>query len=76
MSADKMKEPVRLSLVVSPELNDRLEALATAGHISKSDVLRRAIALFDVAAEARKNHKRLGILDQNKQLENEIVGLF
>lgn len=76
MTIENERESVRLSLVVSPELNDRLEELATAGHITKSDVLRRAIALFDVAAEAKKNHKRLGILDQNKQLENEIVGLF
>lgn len=76
MTTESERESVRLSLVVSPELNDRLEELASAGHITKSDVLRRAIALFDVAAEAKKNHKRLGILDQNKQLENEIVGLF
>lgn len=69
------KETVRLSLAVSPELNARLEQLAAAGHISKSEILRKAIALFDVVAEAKSEKKRFGILDQNKQLLTEIVGI-
>ena len=66
---------VRLSLAVSPELNQRLEELATSGHITKSEVLRKAIALFDVVAEAKSEKKRFGILDQNKNLLTEIVGI-
>ena len=69
------RESVRLSLAVSPELNDRLEQLAAAGHTSKSEILRKAIALFDVVAEAKSVKKRLGILDQNKILLTEIVGI-
>ena len=69
------KETVRLSLAVSPELNDRLEQLAAAGHTSKSEILRKAIALFDVVAEAKSEKRRFGILDQNKQLVTEIVGI-
>lgn len=69
------KETVRLSLSVSPELNERLEQLASAGYTTKSEILRRAIALYDVAAEAKTEKKRLGILDQNKQLLTEIVGI-
>lgn len=69
------KEMIRLSLAVSPELNSKLEQLATAGHTTKSEILRKAIALFDVAAEARAERKRLGILDQNKNLLTEIVGI-
>jgi predicted transcriptional regulator len=68
-------ETIRLSLAVSPELNDRLELLASNGHMSKSEVLRKAIALFDVVAEAKSEKKRFGILDQNKQLVTEIVGI-
>lgn len=73
MTADK--ESVRLSLALSPELNQRLEDLAQAGHTSKSEILRRAIALFDVVAEAKSEKKRFGILDQNKHLLTEIVGI-
>ena len=70
-----MEPSVRLSLAVSPELNARREQLASAGHTSKSESLRKAVALFDIAAEARSEKKRIGILDQNKQLLTEIVGL-
>ncbi len=73
MNADK--ESIRLSLAVSPELNSRLEQLAAASHTTKSEILRKAIALFDVVAEAKAEKKRFGILDQNKQLVTEIVGI-
>ena len=68
-------ESIRLSLAVSPELNERLEQLASSGHTTKSDILRKAIALFDVVAEAKSEKRRIGILDQNKQLVTEIVGI-
>ena len=73
MNADK--ESIRLSLAGSPELNSRLEQLAAASHTTKSEILRKAIALFDVVAEAKAEKKRFGILDQNKQLVTEIVGI-
>lgn len=76
MATCTRREPIRLSLIVSPELNELLEDLARAGHTCKSDVLRRSIALFDIAIEARRNNKRLGILDQDNNLETEIVGLL
>jgi predicted transcriptional regulator len=68
-------ESIRLSLVVSPELNARLEQLAAAGHTTKSEILRKAISLFDVVAEAKSEKKRFGILDQNKNLLTEIFGI-
>ena len=68
-------EPIRLSLTVSPELNERLEQLANASHSSKSEILRKAIALYDIVAEAKTERKRLGILDQDKRLVTEIVGI-
>jgi len=69
------KETIRLSLSVSPELNERLEQLASSGYTTKTEILRKAIALYDVVAEAKSEKKRLGILDQNKQLLTEIVGI-
>jgi predicted transcriptional regulator len=69
------EQSIRLSLLVSPELNSRLEQLAASGHTTKSDVLRKAIALFDVVSEAKSENKRLGILDRDKKLVTEIVGL-
>jgi predicted transcriptional regulator len=73
MSIDK--ETVRLSLTLSPELNDRLEQLATSSHTTKTEILRKAIALYDVVAEAKTEKKRFGILDKNKNVLTEIVGI-
>ena len=69
------KEVIRLSLALSPELNDRLEELATSCCTTKTEILRKAIALYDVVAEAKTEKKRLGILDQDKHLLTEIVGI-
>lgn len=69
------RDKVRLSLDVSPELNARLEVLAQATHSTKSDVLRKAIALMDVAVEARANGQKLGIANQDQPVAREIVGL-
>jgi hypothetical protein len=68
-------EGVRLSLIISPELNQRLELLASSGHISKTEILCRSIALYDLVAKAKIEKKRLGFFDQNKHLLTEIVGL-
>jgi predicted transcriptional regulator len=68
-------EVVRLSLALSPDLYARLEKLASDNHTTKSEVLRRAVALFDVVSEAKAQKKRFGILNKDKELETEIVGL-
>lgn len=68
--------PIKFSLVISSELNELLEDMARYGHTTKSNILRRAIALFDIAFEATRNKRHLGILDQNNNLETEIVGLL
>ena len=67
------QEKIRLSLDVSPELNDVIEKLADGG--SKSEVLRKAIALMRVASEAHKNGKKFGIAKDSASLETEIVGI-
>lgn len=74
MKTDESKE-VRLSLVVSGELNARLEEIADGSHTTKSDILRKALALYDVVADAKQNKNRLGIFDKDKNLLTEIVGI-
>jgi hypothetical protein len=69
------KGDIRLSLIVSAELNETLEELAGSQHTTKSDVLRKAIALYDVAAEAKKKDQRIGILDKDRNVLTEIVGV-
>lgn len=72
MSSEK---PVRLSLEVSPQLNAKLEELAEKLHGSKSDVLRRAVALMDVAVQAKEEGKKFGVANKDQELATEIVGI-
>ncbi len=69
------KEKVRLSLDISPELNTLLEQLADKTGGTKSDVLRKAISLMEVAVEAKRQGKKFGIAERDQQLSTEIIGL-
>lgn len=69
------KGTVRLSLDVSSELNELIEKLAAATNSSKSDVLRRAISLMEVAVEAKRQGKRVGIAEKDQPLATEIIWL-
>jgi predicted transcriptional regulator len=66
---------IRLSLDVSVELNAKLQELAAKTGRTKSDVLRCAIALMDIAVQASEAGKRIGIAKEGDELATEIVGL-
>lgn len=67
---------VRLSLEVSPELNETLEHLVRqGGGSSKSEVLRKAIALMQVAVDARQQGKKIGIAEKDQPLSTEFIGI-
>jgi hypothetical protein len=67
---------VRLSLDVSTELNDLLEELAYKTHSSKSDVLRKAIALMELAVIAKEQGRTIGVAEKGgSHLIKEVVGL-
>lgn len=68
-------KPVSVSLALSPALDQRLTELAASTSHSKEDILKRAIALFDVAHSARNNSQRIGIIGADQKLVSEIVGL-
>ena len=69
------KEKVRLSLDISPELNSLLEELADAIGGTKSEVLRKAIALMEVMVDAKKQGKKFGIAEKDQPLATEIIGI-
>jgi predicted transcriptional regulator len=70
-----MGEKVKLSVEVSGELDALLEELAKETHGTKSDVLRKGIALMQVAVDAKKKGQRLGVADKDQKLEKELVGI-
>ena len=72
---DARKQQVSLSLTISKPLDDKLEKLADENDIAKSEVLRKALVLFEVAIEAREQGNKLGVLSKDRQVLAEIVGL-
>lgn len=68
------KKQVRLSLDVSSELNEALEKVASETHSTKSDVLRKSIALLEMAVREKRQGNHLGIFDGKQKIVKEIVG--
>jgi predicted transcriptional regulator len=60
---------------MSPEANDLLERLASESGTTKSQILRRAVALYHVAYEAKVSGKRIGVIDKDRNVVTEFVGL-
>jgi predicted transcriptional regulator len=68
-------EKIRLTLEVSPELNRRLQGLADTIGETKSDVIRKAIVLMEVAVDAKRRGLKFGLAEKDQLLTTEIVGL-
>jgi hypothetical protein len=75
MDMKKRTSTVRVNLDMSPEANELLENLAVEHGTTKSQILRKAVALYHVAAEAKAMGNRIGVIDQDKNLISEIIGL-
>ena len=65
----------RLLMEVSPELVELLDKLAAKSQTTRTEVLRKAIALLDVSAQAKDRGQKIGILDEKDKLIQEIVGI-
>ncbi|HVY23801.1 MAG TPA: hypothetical protein VG962_10670 [Steroidobacteraceae bacterium] len=70
-----MSDRVRLRLVINKELDDLLEQWAKQGATNKSEILRRAFYLYEVAAQARGKGQHLGIFNADRRVLREIVGI-
>ena len=71
-----MTDKVRLNLQVSSELNRVLEEIADDTGSTRTDVIRQALALMRVAHQGKKEGRHLGLVDDPKRLDTEIVGLL
>ena len=66
---------IRLTVDINSRLNDILTKLSNETGTSKSEIFRRAVALFDVAHEARNEGKHIGIADDQNKLDREFIGI-
>ena len=73
--AEVTNNRVRLNLVITKQLDAKLEHMASENGTNKSEILRKALALYEVANSAKEDGNRLGIVSKDRQLITEIVGL-
>lgn len=67
---------VRFNLVLSDELNREIDRVAAETETNKSEILRKALQLYLVAREGKREKLKLGLVDpQTGRLKTEIVGL-
>jgi predicted transcriptional regulator len=70
-----MADKIRLTLEVTTELNSALESLAETSGSTKSDVLRKAIALFEYASKNKAKGRELALIDKSEKVVGHVVGL-
>lgn len=71
----KSAAKVRLTVDVTDELNERLNSLAEETGGSKSELLRKAIALVEVAVQAKRAGRHVAVVDRDEKVVSTIVGL-
>ncbi|MDJ0598462.1 MAG: ribbon-helix-helix protein, CopG family [Crocosphaera sp.] len=63
----------RINFEASPDLEQTInELVSLTGSSSKSELLRRAIALMKIAAEAQQQGERIVIADQDRKPKVEL----
>ena len=77
-AAAAMPAKVRLNLDVSQEIADFLDTLAQENATTKTDVMRRAIALLKIAHDEKKRNRSMGFVSAARDdvLETKIVGVL
>lgn len=66
----------RFNVVLSDDLNAKIEAAAKDSEMTKSDILRKAIQLYIVARDGSARGLKLGLVSpKTSKMETEIIGL-
>jgi hypothetical protein len=75
MTAQNKPQRVQINLDLSPELYETINNLVQEMNGDNTEVLLKAIALLEVAVEAKLKGKHLWITDDKYNLETEIIGI-
>lgn len=75
MTAQAKTQRIQINLDLSPELYETLNNLAQQINGDNAEVLLKAIALMEVAVEAKQKGKHIWIADENQNLETEVFGI-
>lgn len=66
---------IRMNITISDDLAERLNALSEQSDTSKSEIFRKALTLFDLAQEGKREGRKLALIGNGGQVMTEIVGL-
>ena len=70
-----MSHVVRMSLNMSPELNGILEKMSKEAHATKTDILKKAIFLMNIAMDSKKKGNAVAVVNQEGYQVSEILGI-
>ncbi len=65
---------IRMNITISDDLAKVLNMLSEQG-ASKSEIFRKALTLFNLAQEGKREGKKLALVGNSGQVVTEIVGL-
>jgi len=69
-------EKVRFNLQMSQELSQVIDQIAESAGGNRTDVVRQALALMQIAHNARKEGRHIGLVSDRSKLDTEIIGLL
>ncbi len=75
MTVQIKDQHIKINLDLSPELYETISNLAQQINGDNAEVLLKAIALLEVAVEAKQKGKHIWIVDDNQNLETEVIGI-
>lgn len=71
----KKKVGVRVTIDLSPKLNKVIEGIADETDTTKSNVFRKALALMEIASDARRRGLHFGVTSNPDNLDREVIGI-
>ncbi|MFN6517180.1 MAG: hypothetical protein RMY29_022100 [Nostoc sp. CreGUA01] len=75
MTVQIKDQPIQINLDLSPEIYETISNLAQQINGDNAEVLLKAMALLEVAVEAKQKGKHVWIVDENQNLETEITDI-
>jgi hypothetical protein len=75
MTTQNTPPRVQINLDLSPELYETINNLVQQINGDNTEVFLKAIALLEIAVEAKLKGKHLWITDEEQNLETEIIGI-
>ena len=69
-------EKVRMRFEFSARLSAELERVAVSSGLTKTEVLRRGLALMRIAVDARGRGRRLALVDAQRQMVTDVSGVL